>query len=151
MNHKKFVAYLVLLLVLCVYSFNIILRRLHSLPCKLNVFWYAPGESIPDNESFSCLFDVFYSNFARSALFLLFIQLVPIIGYLVMLLAQQACFISLGLTQNQLFKISQTNVRFSLALFISSNFKIKSAFLNWFNFFTKCRRLSDCLYSDHLV
>lgn len=151
LNHKAFVLYLVQLLALAIYSFVLIMRHLRSLPCKLSTIWYTNYEPIPDIQSFSCLFDVFYSNFARAFLTLLFIQLVPLIGYLLMLVIQQACFISLGLTQNQLFKLSQANIRFSLALYIGSNFKITTALNNWYAFLTRIRRLSDFSYNDHLV
>lgn len=152
LNHRAFVAYLVLLLVFLAYSMQLITRRLNSLSCKLTVLWYSPNEAIPDSNSFSCLFDVFYANTARGVLTLLFIQLIPIIAYLAMLIFQQACFISLGVTQNQLFKLSQTNVRFSLAIFLIDKLSPSTALANLTRFIVQVRREADFLYNDdHLV
>lgn len=143
LNHKAFVFFLVFLLAFFGYSFGIIFRRLSSLNCKLSVLWYTSNESIKDENSFSCLFDVYYSNYNRAMLTLLFIQLIPIMAYLVMLLAQQFIFISLGLTQNQLHKLSKKDVRFSLALFINKNFNLKTSYKNCFYFLKRSRKESD--------
>lgn len=154
LNHRTFVAYLVLLLTFLLFAMQLITRRLESLPCKLTRLWFGAHEAIPDNESFSCLFDVFYSNTRRALLPLLFVQLVPIIAYLIMLIIQQVCFISLGITQNQLFKMSQINVRFSLAVYLIEHLTFKSACANLFRFFVsrRLRRQADLyFYNDHLV
>ena len=153
LNQKTFLFYLFYLQIFFCYSLRMIFLKLNSLECKLtNIFWST--SKINDNSSFSCLFDVYYSNFNRALLTLLFIQLIPLISYLTLLLIQQFFFISLGVTQYQLFKISQKNFRFSLALFIVEHFSLKKSLKNWFLFLSKFRNISD-IYNkqmfDHLV
>ena len=119
----------------------------------MTIFW---PSIIENHDSFSCLFDVYYSNFDRSVLTLLFIQLIPLLFYMSMLLMQQFLFISLGKTQHQLFKISQNNIRFSLAIYLTNNLKFVIMVKNWFHFLFKLRRKSDFLnlsyqYTDHFV
>lgn len=153
LNHRPFVAYLLLLLAFLSYSMWLITRRLGSLQCRLNILWYSSHEPIADRESYSCLFDVFYANSSRAVLMLLFVQLVPCVAYLGMLIFQQACFISIGLTQNQLFKMSQANVRFSLAIFLVDRLSFGTAYANLARFLSisRIRRTDDYLYNDHLV
>ena len=153
LNHKTFMVYLAYLLVFFCYSLRVLYAKLNSLECKLSVFWLS-RDKIGDSHSFSCLFDVYYSNSSRALLTLLFVQLVPLIFYLILLLIQQFLFVSLGFTQQQLFKMSQKNVRFSLAIFISDTFSVKTSFKNWFNLLAKFRNMSDILSSqafEHLV
>ncbi len=161
LNHRAFIVYLILLITFFTYSFTTIYVHLSSLSCKMSTFW---PTVIDDKESFSCLFDVFYANGDRALLTLLFIQLIPLIPYLFMITAQQYLFISVGFTQHQLFKISQNNVRFSMATFLMNNLKFHSMMKNWLNFLFKMRRKSDLLnvvnssnnsqfsvYNDHFV
>jgi palmitoyltransferase len=137
LNHKPFLAYLILLYVTFVYSFLIMLRYFSRLNCKMLMF-----SSIPKDGSFSCLFDVYYSSFARATLTLLFVQAIPVLVYMPLLLAQQLLFISIGLTQQQLYKLSKRNVRFSLTLFIRSKLDVATVIRNW-RAFIKARRATD--------
>jgi palmitoyltransferase len=158
LNHKAFLIYLVLLIGFFLYSFWTIFNHLSSMPCKMTIFWPSVIES---NDAFSCLFDVYYSNFDRSILTLLFIQLIPLCLYMLMLLMQQFLFISLGKTQYQLFKISQNNIRFSLIVYLANNLKFRTMAKNWFYFLFRSRRKSDLLnlvhqqqlnsYDDHFI
>ena len=153
LNQKIFLFYLFYLQIFFCYSLRVIFLKLNSLECTLTNFWWS-NRKINDSSSFSCLFDVYYSNFDRALLTLLFIQLIPLISYLTLLLIQQFFFISLGVTQYQLFKISQKNYRFSLVVFIVEHFSLKKSITNWFLFLSKYRKMSDICGKqsfDHLV
>ena len=153
LNHKTFLFYLVYLLGFFCYSFRVLFIKLNSLECKLSVIWLS-NVKIGDSQSFSCLFDVYYSNSSRALMTLLFMQLIPLIFYVILLMMQQFFFVSIGFTQQQLFKMSQRNVRFSLAIFLTENFQIKTSFKNWFYLLTRIRSMSDLLNKqtfDHLV
>lgn len=125
LNHKLFLFYLFNLSFLFTYSFYSIYKLLSQLNCNL----------ISNNSNLSsCLFDVYYSNFSRSFLTLLFLQLGPIIIFVNILLLQQFLFIGLGLTQHQLYKMSQKSVRFSLFVYITSSLSFDLVRRNYFSF-----------------
>ena len=154
LNHKIFLFYLGVLYVIFIYSFSLIFKKLNSLECKVVSIWWSNTKFDGKEETFSCLFDVYYSNFNRATLTLLFIQLIPLITSLTLIIVQQFLFISIGLTQHQLFKLSQKKVRFSLGLFIADNLKINRLVLNWFSLLFRLRKKSDISNresSDHLV
>lgn len=142
LNHKKFVCYLLFLFFFFVYSFTVLLAHLRHLDCsliKIPFIVVQQAAEVGNHQSPpSCLFGAYYSNFNRSLIVLLFIQLVPLVSYLALLLVQQFFFISLALTQHQIFKISQKNPRFSLALYIGANLTLNSIARNWYLF---CFRL----------
>lgn len=139
-NHKFFVLYLLWLLILFAYSLSVIYKHLNSLECGV----------ISSIKNKSCLFDVYYSQSSRGLLFLLFLQLVPLVLYLLMLNLQQFLFISIGKTQQDLYRISQKNYKFSLAGYIMENFRIRVLIKNWVNFF-KFRKSLISYNNDHLI
>lgn len=125
LNHKLFLTYLLCFNLLFVYAFYSILKLLKHLDCNL----------VSRNTQFSsCLFDVYYSNFSRSFLTLMFIQLIPIILFVNMIFLQQLLFIGMGSTQHQFYKMSQKNVRFSLLIYLTSNFKFGLVIRNLIRF-----------------
>jgi palmitoyltransferase len=130
-NHQLFIFYILYLNLLFIYTFRLNTTFLGNLKCKFGVLWSSP---IVDNESFSCLFDIYYVTFSHALSFVLTIQLVPIILYLTMLFSQQFVYISIGYTQYQLYKISQRNIRFSLVYFVGNTFSLKEMIKNWLNF-----------------
>jgi palmitoyltransferase len=141
LNHKLFIFYLFNLNFLFVYSFYTIFKLLNNLECNLY--------------DHSCLFNVYYSNFSRSFLTLLFFQLAPIIIFVNVLILQQFIFIGIGLTQYQLYKMSQKNMRFSLFFYISDNFSI-TLFLKNIILFCKWRKKTDLIRNlqsgrDHFI
>lgn len=125
LNHKIYLVYLLNLDTLFIYTVYSIYKHLSNLKCNIIA---------SDSNLGSCLFDVYYSNFSRSFLTLLFIQLGPIIIFVNMLLIQQFFFISIGRTQYQLYKKSQKNIRFSLFVYVIENFNIKNFLKNMFYF-----------------
>ena len=149
-NHKLFLIYLTLLSGFFVYSFGLILKRLNTFDCHLFAF----GQN---RDTASCLFDIYFSNANRSLLILLFIQLMPLIVYINLLLLQQIFFISIGHTQQQLYRMSQKNYRFSLTAFIRKSLSVRSLVANWFAFlrFRNQSHLGtfkrDCTGEDHFI
>ena len=145
-NHKIFILYLLCLLILAFYSFLILFVHFHTIDCVL----FNSEEIL--NQS-NCIFNVFYSNSNKGFLFLILIQLLPIVFYLGMLITQQILFISIGKTQQELFRLSQTNYRFSLVIFIKSNLSLKLFYKNWVDFlkFRKKENLLSFLTNEHQV
>ena len=147
LNHKLFMFYLISLLVCFCYLLGSVVSHLGSVRCHMSLrFWQSsvivtsslldqvkengPIESDKKVEAnkdeveaalFSCLFDVYYSSFSRALLSLMVVQLAPLVVYLTILVCQQMLFIGVGLTQHQLYKLSERNVRFSLAHFLATN------------------------------
>ena len=101
LNHKKFILFLVYLLGFFVYSFSVFKKSLKNVECKF------PFECVTK--------EFYYKDFTNSYLVLLMVQLVPLISYLTMLIGQQFLFISVGLTQYQLYRLSKKNIRFSIS------------------------------------
>jgi hypothetical protein len=133
-------------LILAFYSFLILFVHFHTIDCVL----FNSEEIL--NQS-NCIFNVFYSNSNKGFLFLILIQLLPIVFYLGMLITQQILFISIGKTQQELFRLSQTNYRFSLVIFIKSNLSLKLFYKNWVDFlkFRKKENLLSFLTNEHQV
>jgi len=139
------------------YCMFIISSHLKSIKCN----FFSIGNlsaNIKDNNSLCCLFDVYYSNYSRAFLTLMLMQLVPLTAFMFMLLGQQFLFISIGLTQYQLFKISRQNVRFSLVTYLIKNFKLKVMFKNWLLFIFKRRSQNEMMnfnekksFENHLI
>ena len=135
-NHRIFVIYLIWLLILFTYSLLVIFKYFNSLECILI-------SSVKDtNELRSCLFNVYYFNSTRGLLFLLLLQLVPLVFFLILLNLQQFLFISIGKTQQDLHRISQKNYKFSLAGYIFENLKIRFLIKNWLCFLNGKQKMS---------
>lgn len=139
-NHKVFVSYLVCFFVLFSYSLLAILKRFGTLECAL---WQSDAGNLR-----SCLFDEYYENHSRASLVLICIQLGPLILYMGLLLIQQFIFISIGKTQQELFKMSQKHYRFSLFIYIKENLKVHSLCSNWTRFF-KFRSKVEFIYKEN--
>ena len=142
LNHKLFLFYLIYLLLLFLCSFYLVVSRLSELDCKLF--------SLDKDNTKSCLFDVYYSNSNRAFLTISFFQLIPLISYLTVLIIQQSIFVGLGLTQYQLHKRSQQDIRFSLILFIGSNLSLNKFFKNCFQFL-KIRTRKDLVNKQSVL
>ncbi|CAF0804934.1 unnamed protein product [Brachionus calyciflorus] len=129
LNHKKFIFFIVYLLFIFIYSLNIFKNCLGTVQCK---------------GLLDCLNkEKYYKNFSFSYMTLMTVQLMPLISYLILLLSQQILFISVGYTQYQLFRQSQKNIRFSLALFLGANLNCRKSFKNVFEFFIKSRNHNE--------
>lgn len=127
-NHKVFVFYLLCLLGLAVFSFVLLFVHFHKIDCAV----FGSEEHVFDQPG--CLSDAFYSNRNKGFLFLFLIQLGSIVFYLGLLVMQQLVFISLGMTQHELFRLSQKNYRFTLAGFVKSSMSFKKFCKNWISF-----------------
>ena len=146
LNHKKFVFYIFFLFFFFVYSFTVLLAHLRHIDCslfKMPFVFSSNAQEAETKSAPSCLFGAYYSNFDRSLVVLLFIQLIPLVSYLAMLVLQQFFFISLALTQHTLFKMSQKNPRFSLALDIGQNLTLNASARNWYLFCFRLRSKAD--------
>jgi hypothetical protein len=139
LNHKIYLVYLLNLDTLFIYTVYSIYKHLSNLKCNIIA---------SDSNLGSCLFDVYYSNFSRSFLTLLFIQLGPIIIFSNVLLVQQYFFIGIGRTQYQLYKMSQKNFRFSLSAYVFENFKLKTYLKNMF-YFCRYRSKSNMAHKNN--
>jgi hypothetical protein len=124
---------------------SILYRRLSAYECRVSKLWYSSDEKIKGAGELSCLFDVYYTNYARAFIIAAFLQLLPMIAYFIMILIQKFLFIGLNMTHLDVHRMGQRNVRFSLALHIANNFKLKQAMLNWINFLLKFRRKKDII------
>jgi len=122
-NHRIFLIYLIWLLGILVYSGLKIFTKLNNLQCG----------------GLKCLLEFCYLRDSSAFLMVVLVQIVPLIFYLGILLIQQIVFISIGRTQQELYRMSQNDYRFSLILFVSSNLTFKSLINNWAAFF--CIRL----------
>lgn len=128
LNHRKFLGFIIYLLIIFLYSLKTFLNVLYRADCKF---------------SLNCLSDVFYKNFSISYISLMTIQLMPLTCYMILLIIQQLLFISVGMTQYQLFRQSQKNFRFSLILYLADNLNLRKSLNNLKNFFIKNRTQAD--------
>lgn len=139
-NQKIYVIYLLLLASFFINFFFLLRTQLSSYECSLSKLWYESEEKLNKDAEFSCLFDVYYSNFNRSFLICSFLQILPMTAYSIMLVVQKFFFISLSVTQLDLYRMGQRNIRFSLAIFIIEHFNLKQAAQNWLQFLFTIRR-----------
>lgn len=124
LNHRKFLTFILYLLIIFLYSFKVCINVLFRVECKF---------------PFDCLVGRFYGNFSLSYISLMTMQLMPLSFYMVLLISQQLLFISVGKTQYQLFRQSQINVRFSLIMYLADNLSLKESIKNLKYFFTVTR------------
>jgi hypothetical protein len=155
-NQKLYVIYLILLVVHFTGLLSMLYRRLHAYECRMSKLWHSSSEKIQNNNELSCLFDVYYTNYARAFILAAFLQLLPMTGYFIMILIQKFIFIGMDITHLDVYRMGQRNVRFSLFLFLSSHFEFKTAVRNWFKFLLKIRKNRDILIyqqtrQDHSV
>jgi palmitoyltransferase len=144
LNHKCFLSYLIFLLFFLVYSFCVIFKRFNLVNCKFAIFYNSKMNEL------NCLNDVYYENEGMSMLSLIFIQLIPLIFYLILLIVQQVFFISIGKTQQQLYKLSQKNYKFSIFEYACSRFSLKFVLKNWL-LFLKLRNKFDIINKDNII
>lgn len=128
LNHRKFFTFIFYLLILFLYSFKVCINVLFRVECKFPL---------------DCLSETFYSNFSKSYISLMTIQLVPLSCYMILLISQQLLFICVGKTQYQLFRQSQINVRFSLILYLADNLSLNESIKNLKYFFTRTRSQTE--------
>ncbi|RNA38943.1 palmitoyltransferase ZDHHC23 [Brachionus plicatilis] len=124
LNHRKFLGFIFCLLIIFLYSLKVCFNVLYRVECKF---------------PFDCIWRGFYTNFTISYISLMAVQLIPLTFYIILLIIQQFLFISVGMTQYQLFRQSQRNIRFSLILFLADNLRFKESVVNLKNFFTRPR------------
>ena len=143
LNQTFYVAYLIMLVYFFCGLESILYRQLNVYECSVTKLWYSSEEKIQSGSQLSCLFDVYYANFARSFIFCAFLQLVPINFYFIMILLQKFIFLGMNMTNLDVHRMTQRNVRFSLLLYIANSFNFRRACQNWLSFVFKVRRRKD--------